>query len=122
MEIELAGIRFLLTMKENNNMKFNITIDSDDDTCNSRSDISYMLHYIACRLNNGKQEQEIRDRNHNVIGKWEMIEDTYQVLDTQYHGDSPIQEVVFGGTKDQCISFMREKNDDVRFYIIKDNW
>ena len=103
-------------------MKFKIEIDSDDDTCNSRCDISYMLHYIACRLNNGKQEQEIRDRNHNVVGKWEIIEDTYQVWDKHFHGEDCTHEIVSGGTLDECKLFLRRVNDNERYYMIKGDW
>lgn len=53
-------------------MKFNMKINSENDACQTREDLKWMLTGVVGSVNQGKSEGNIRDKNGLTVGKWSL--------------------------------------------------
>lgn len=53
-------------------MKFNLKIDSENDACQTREDLNWMLNKVRRDVENGKSEGNIQDMNGLKVGSWSL--------------------------------------------------
>jgi hypothetical protein len=58
-------------------MKFSIKVDSENDACQTREDLAWMVSRVMGAVEQGKTEGNVKDQNGLTVGKWslELVEE-----------------------------------------------